>query len=189
LVRKAAQRHFILQHRLREPQTVATPDKSDYRTSAVPELHLSGKRVYRALALKTSYNAVKAFMLATNREHWLSRAPAKNLFKFASAIFLITIVFLGAAAAGVSIAGGDRMQHFANHWWVQALCLLLGVVAAPCGIGLWIGMFCHWASTNQSPKSMRVVWLLLFIFGNLMVALLYYFFSYQRRSAAGTSQC
>jgi hypothetical protein len=30
-------------------RSVVTPDESDYRTSGVPELHLSGKRVIRDL--------------------------------------------------------------------------------------------------------------------------------------------
>jgi hypothetical protein len=33
-----------------------TPEKSDYRTSAVPLLHLSGKRVYQALARDKTLN-------------------------------------------------------------------------------------------------------------------------------------
>lgn len=127
-------------------------------------------------------------MLAIGREHWLSSTPAKNFFKFASIIFLVSIVFLGAALAGVLVAGEDRMQHYANQWWLQVVGFLLGVVGAPCGIALWIGMFSHWASTNQSPKSVRAVWFFLFIFGNWLVALLYYFGSYRKQSAAATVQ-
>jgi uncharacterized membrane protein YfcA len=125
-------------------------------------------------------------MLATDRENWLSSAPAKELFKFASIISLVSIVFVGAALAGVLVAGEDRMQHYANHWWLQAVGFLLGVVGALCGIGLWIGMFSHWASTNQSRKSVRAVYVFLFIFGNWIVALLYYFVLYRRQSAVST---
>jgi protein-S-isoprenylcysteine O-methyltransferase Ste14 len=127
-------------------------------------------------------------MLVANRERWLNRTAAKSFFKFASIIFLVSIVFLVAVLAGVLIAGEDRMQHFTNHWWAQVVGFLLGVVGALCGIALWIGMFSHWASTNQSPKSIRAVWVFLFIFGNWLVALLYYFASYRKQSAAGTLQ-
>jgi len=80
------------------------------------------------------------------------------------------------------------MQHYVNRWWVQAIGVLLGVVGAPCGIALWIGMFSHWAASNQSSRSVRAGWFFLFFFGNWLTALLYYFGSYRKQSAAATLQ-
>jgi protein-S-isoprenylcysteine O-methyltransferase Ste14 len=125
-------------------------------------------------------------MLQTNREHWLSRPPAKTFFKFAFIMNLVVIVFLGASLAGLSIAGGDRMQHYVNHWWVQAVGFFVGVVGAPCAIGLWIGMLSHLTSANRSPRNAKAVWLFLLIFGNWIAALFYYFVSYRRQLAEGT---
>jgi uncharacterized membrane protein len=32
------------------------------------------------------------------------------------------------------------MQYYVNHRWVQVVGFLVGVVGAPCAVGLWIGM-------------------------------------------------
>lgn len=99
---------------------------------------------------------------------------------------LVLIVFGGGILAESSIVGEDRMQHYINHWWVQAVGFLVGVVGAPCALGLWIGMLSHLRSANRGPKSAKAVWLFLLIFGNWIAALFYYFVSYRRQSAEGT---
>jgi protein-S-isoprenylcysteine O-methyltransferase Ste14 len=125
-------------------------------------------------------------MLDPNREHWLSRPPAKTFFKFAFIMTLALFAFIVFAFAGLSIAGEDRMQHFLSHWWVQALGFLVGVVGAPCALGLWIGMLSHLASANRIAKSGKAVWFFLLIFGNWIAAPFYYFVSYRKQSAEGT---
>jgi hypothetical protein len=120
-----------------------------------------------------------------NRKHWLSRRLAKTFFKFASFMTLVLIAFLAAMMAGIVIAGEGRFGYYVNHhWWMQAVGFVLGVVGAPCAIGLWMGMLSHWASTNESRKGVRAAWLFLLIFGNWLAALLYYFVSYRKQTAA-----
>jgi hypothetical protein len=123
-------------------------------------------------------------MAELNREHWLSRRPAKTFFKFASFMTLVLFVVLGATIAGTLFASEGAMGSFLSHWWVQAVGFLLGVVGAPCAIALWMGMLSHWAYTNESPKVLRAAWLLAFIFGSWLVALPYYFLSYREQAAA-----
>jgi hypothetical protein len=123
-------------------------------------------------------------MAELNREYWLSRRPAKTFFKFASFMTLMLFVVLGAMIAGTLFAGEGATRAFVNHWWVQAVGFLVGVLGAPCAIGLWIGMFGHWAYRNECPKVVRFAWLLAFIFGSWLVAVPYYFLSYRKQTAA-----
>jgi hypothetical protein len=97
---------------------------------------------------------------------------------------LVLFVVLGAMLAGTLFAGEGATRAFVNHWWVQAVGFLVGVLGAPCAIGLWIGMFGHWACTNESPQVLRFAWLLAFIFGSWLVAVPYYFLSYRKQTAA-----
>jgi hypothetical protein len=119
--------------------------------------------------------------MTENREHWLSSPPAKTFFKFAFIMTSAVIVFLCVALAGLSIAGESQMQQYANHGWVQVVGLLVGVVGAPCAMGLWIGMLIHLAFANRSPRSGKTLWYFLLIFGNWIAAPFYYFVFYRRR--------
>jgi hypothetical protein len=123
-------------------------------------------------------------MAELNREHWLSRRPAKTFFKFASFMTLMLFVVLGAMIAGTLFAGEGATGAFINHRWVQAVGFLVGVLGAPCAIGLWIGMLGHWACTNESPKVVRFAWLHAFNFGSWLVAVPYYYLSYRKQTAA-----
>jgi len=49
-------------------------------------------------------------MAELNREHWLSRRPAKTFFKFASFMTLMLFVVLGAVIAGTLFAGKARLE-------------------------------------------------------------------------------
>jgi hypothetical protein len=118
-----------------------------------------------------------------SQEPRLCSQPAKTFFTFASIMTLVLIAFLALVIAGVFIAGEDRIQGYLNHWWVQAVGFVIGVVGTICAVALWIGMLSHCATTNTSRKGVRVVWLLFIIFGNWIVALFYYFFAYRKQSA------
>jgi len=121
-----------------------------------------------------------------NNSTWLYSGPAKTFFSFASILTLVFIAFLALLIAGILITGEGRMKVYVNHWWVQTVGFVIGVVGAICALGLWVGMLGHCASTNESRKGVKVAWLLLIFFGNWIVVLPYYFLAYRKHSAVNS---
>jgi uncharacterized membrane protein len=91
---------------------------------------------------------------------WLTKPRTARLFLVSSVLVLVS----GAFAISLYEISGWSVFHLIETSTVfKTLCGLLGVVTAPAGIYVFVGMLWYWARLDTSSRFRKALWFMLFL--------------------------
>jgi len=99
------------------------------------------------------------------------------LFSVASTFILITGVLMLALA----LSDTNTISLLETSTVFRTFCGVVGVVAAPSGIYLLVGMLWYWAKLDTSRTFQKTLWFLLFLLTGFFGLAVYSFFVYRRQ--------
>jgi hypothetical protein len=111
------------------------------------------------------------------RSDWLVTPPSVMLFSVASTFILITGVLMLALA----LSDTNTISLLETSTVFRTFCGVVGVVAAPSGIYLLVGMLWYWAKLDTSRTFQKTLWFLLFLLTGFFGLAVYSFFVYRRQ--------
>src|SRR5712672_2758486 len=108
---------------------------------------------------------------------WLVKPRTASLFLSASAM-----VILGAALLlFLDFADARTISFLETSTVFRVFAGVVGVVAAPSAIYLFVGMLWFWARVDDSPRLVKALWLILFIGTGFLALAFYSLFVYRRQ--------
>ena len=110
---------------------------------------------------------------------WLTSPRSLRLFSWASITMLICVFYLLSLLA---LSGTKILTQLEASAVFRAFSGLVGVVSAPAGIYLFIGMFWYWAALDTSARSHKILWLVSFLFVGFITLPLYELVVYRRQA-------
>jgi hypothetical protein len=99
------------------------------------------------------------------------------LFSVASTIILITGVLMLALA----LSDTNTISLLETSTVFRTFCGVVGVVAAPSGIYVLVGMLWYWAKLDTSTTFQKTLWFLLFLLTGFFGLTFYSFVVYRRQ--------
>ncbi|HXN53252.1 MAG TPA: hypothetical protein VN943_15075 [Candidatus Acidoferrum sp.] len=117
------------------------------------------------------------------RSDWLVRPRTVTFFSLASAIMLIA----GALVLALYLSDTKTISLLETSTAFRTFCGVVGVVAAPSGIYLLVGMLWYWAKLDTSTTLQKTLWFLLFLLTGFF-ALAFYSIVVYRRQATNQQQ-
>lgn len=107
----------------------------------------------------------------------------RTFFGISALLSTLVMVTLLSLLTATAIVGSAQVEAWVSPRPIQAIGLFVGTVGAVAAIALWICMLWHSASSRMNPAS-KIAWILALIFGNWVVAPIYYVLCYRRRRGA-----
>jgi hypothetical protein len=112
--------------------------------------------------------------------NWLRSSMAHVIFQYASVIVLCVGLFLAFLitpwfARLAALPMGDAV--------LRILGGSLGVLGAPAGLILWVGMFVFCFTEDRSAPPSKIVWCALFLLAAFFASAVYFFAVYRKQTA------
>ena len=115
-------------------------------------------------------------------QNWLVAPRNITLFPLAGIITLTFLVFLLSLFLALD---PQRLAQMETSVSFRIFCAIVGVVSAPTGIYLAIGMFWYWATLDRSSKLHKTIWFLLFLTTGFVALAAYSILVYRRQAKFG----
>ena len=109
--------------------------------------------------------------------NWLLRPRSVTLFTTASAIVMLS----GALLLFLYLADTKTISVLETSTVFRVFAGLVGLVAAPSGIYLFVGMLWYWAKFDTSPTLYKALWFILFLGTGFLALALYSILIYRRQ--------
>jgi hypothetical protein len=108
---------------------------------------------------------------------WLVRPRSVALFTLASVIMLTA----GAIMLALYLTDAKTISLLETSTAFRTFCGVLGLVAAPSGIYVLVGMLWYWAKLDTSTPLQKMLWFLLFLVTGFFGTAIYSITVYRRQ--------
>ena len=108
---------------------------------------------------------------------WLVRPRSVTLFSLASVIMLIA----GVLMLALYLSDTKTISLLETSTAFRIFCGLVGLVAAPSGIFVLVGMLWYWAKLDTSTPIQKTLWFLLFLVTGFFGTAIYSIIVYRRQ--------
>jgi len=114
---------------------------------------------------------------------WLRKPRNIKAFSAASVVILASGMLVSAILV---LPSRGALPLLEASTLFRTFCGLVGVLAAPAGIYLALGMVWYWAKLDPSPRFYKTLWFLLFLATSFFGLAIYSLFVYRRQATNQT---